>query len=593
MSDVGSPLLPPRQRRAVILADLVESVRLMQQHEASTIERWRRFVAQARERVVPAAGARIVRTAGDALLIEAEHAAAGVQVAFGLHAAIAALNVGEPPERLMQLRIGLHVAEVVVEDGDLLGAGANLAARLGTLGQPCDTIVSADARAELADGVHADLVDLGLRYVKGLEEPVRAFSARAPGATPFRSGIPLPAGGDLRPAIAVVPFHALPADAAVDALGHAMADEVIATLARHPALRVLSRHSTAALRGMTLDLAQLPHATGASFLLTGQYYVHNGRILLTAELCALPAGEVLWSGRASTDVAALFEGSDDLVPHIVSNVASQVVAHELKRTRSLAMNELAPFSLFVGGTGLMNSLVRADFDRARGVFEHLIERHPRQAAPYAMLANWHLMRAMQGWSQDWKADEHACREMSDRALDIDPAQATALSARGAAMVSFAGDAQGARAQYEAAIASDPTETWAWARLAAALSHLGEHEPACNAAERAIALSPLDPNLFVFESFAAMATMGASRYDEAVRYAQASVRRHALHMPSYRMLTAALWLAGRQGEARSAAERYLELQPGASAGIRARQSTGSHPVWRDRFIQALLAAGVPA
>lgn len=589
----SDPWLPPRRRRAVVFADLVDSVRLMQLHESQTIARWRRYVAVARDDLLPRHGGRLVRTAGDGLLIDADSAAAALRTAFALHGGLEAFNEGVDGDDVMQLRIGVHVADVIVEEHDAQGSGVNLAARLAALGQPGCTLVSEAARGELADAVHAEFEDLGCRYVKGLDEPQRAFVAWPPGRhAPAGRQRPLPAPEDLRPAVAVVPFVALPADAERDALGHAMADEIIATLARHPSLRVLSRHSTAALRGVELDLGHLHRSIRAAFLLSGRFHVHGERIRLHAELCALPGGEVLWTGSASADVAALFEGSDELVPHIVSNVASQVLAHELTRARSLAMDTLAPYSLYIGATGLMNSLVRRDFDHASAAFSHLIERHPRQAAPYAMLATWHLFRTMQGWSDDWQAEARATRTLAERALEIDPRQAAALAALGAALVSFSGEAEAGRACYEAAIEADPTESWAWARLAGALSHVGENEAACAAAARALALSPLDPSLFVFEAFAAMASLGAGHHGDAVDHAQSSVRRHALHAPSHRLLTAALWLAGRHEDARAAARRYLEVQPGASAGIRRAQSHGSLPVWHPAFVDALMAAGVP-
>lgn len=588
--DFTGELLPQRRRRAVVFADLVESVSMFDRFEARVLARWRPFVDVARTELVPARGGRMVRTAGDGLLIEAPDAGAAVRIGFALHEYFGRDNAGRPDDELMQLRVGIHVADVVIEDRDLQGAGVNLAARLTTLGQPGWTVLSEAARDGLVDELQAEFEDLGPRYVKGLREPVRAYAAHpAPAGGRTRA---LPSADDLRPAVAVVPFVALPADAEHDALGHAMADEIIATLARHPALRVLSRHSTAALRGLEVDLAHLHRRIGAPFLLSGRFHVHGQRIRLHAELCSLPDGAVLWSGSTSADIAALFEGSDELVPHVVAHVASQVLAHELARNRRLAMDALAPYSLYLGATGLMNSLVRQDFEHARAAFGHLIERHPRQAAPYAMLATWHLFRAMQGWSDDWQADAQATRTLADQALEIDPRQAAALAALGAALVSFSGEAEAGRACYEAAIEADPTESWAWARLAGALSHVGEHEAACHAAARAITLSPLDPSLFVFEAFAAMATLGAGRYGEAVGHAQSSVRRHALHAPSHRLLTAALWLDGRQADAQAAAQRYLALQPGATAGIRRAQSRGSLPVWHPQFVEALVAAGVP-
>ncbi len=586
--------MPQRRHGAVIFADLVESVRLMRLHEAETIERWQRFVAAVRGDIAPRHGARLVRTAGDGLLLQAGQARDAAALAFALHAALEAGNAGRAGDELMQLRIGIHQAELLFDEHDVQGDGANLAARLYTLGQAGCTIVSTELRSGLVDRVHAEVEDLGPRYLKGFDEPVRAFALWPPGRTRTAGGArPLPSAEDLRPAVAVVPFVALPPDPEHDALGFAMADDIIATLSRHPGLRVLSRHSTAALRGAALDVAQARSLLGAAFLLSGRFYVRGTRIRLAAELCDLRDGEVLWTGGATADVDAVFEGHDDLVPHIVSNVASRVLAHELARVRSLPMTALAPYSLYLGAGGLMNSLVRQDFERAKEVLGHLVERHPRQAAPYAMLARWHVFSVIQGWAEDWRRSGHESREWAERAIAIDPHQAVALAAAGLARMNFDNDIEGARRLYEAALAADPTEAHAWINLSGALSYVGEHGEACAAAERAMALSPLDPSLFLFESFAALALTGAERYDEAVRHARSSVRHHALHVPSHRLLVGALWLAGRHDEARQALGRYIQIQPTATAGVgRLRPGSGS-PVWIERFTAALQEAGLPA
>ena len=168
--------MPSRLRLAIVFADLVESVRLMQQHEAETIARWRQFVARVHDVTLPALGARMVRKAGDALLIEADSAARAVRTAFALHETLAPLNDGHPEDARMRLRIGIHVAEVVVERDDLQGSGTNLAARLATLGQPGDTLLSAEARAEMTDGLQARFEDLGAFHVDQLGETTQLLA---------------------------------------------------------------------------------------------------------------------------------------------------------------------------------------------------------------------------------------------------------------------------------------------------------------------------------------------------------------------------------------------------------------------------------
>ena len=582
-----------KRRVAIVFADLAESVRLMQHHESDAIERWRRFAAEVREELLPALGGRMVRMAGDGLLMECAQAPAAVALALRAHERIATYNAGRAETQAMLLRIGIHVADVLFDEHEAYGNGVNLAARLSSLAQPGQTVVSDTTRDELADGLHAELEDLGLRYVKHLDEPVRAFRATPVGTAqrPLHR-LPLPSQDELVPAVAVVPFRALPAEAEDDMVGHALADDIIAALSRHAGLRVLSRTTTAALRHGLPDLAQVHRLLGASFLLTGHHYRHGQRVRVSVELCALPSGQVLWADTAVTEVDALFAGQDELVPRIVAQVGQQVLARELARVRGLPMDTLASYTLYLGATGLMNSLVLSDFTRARTALEHLVERHPRQAAAYAMLARWHVFRNVQGWAPDHALETQAARDQARKAIDIDPHNAVALGVEAMTRLSFNDDLEGARACYLQALQTDPQDSYCWAGLSAVHSHSGEHTQACDAAARAVALSPLDPNLFVFEAYAAMAALGAGLHKQAVTHAQVSLRHHALHAPTHRLLIAALWLDGREPDARLAAAHYVRFQPEATVGASWRAKRGPQSVWGPVFADALRAAGVP-
>jgi adenylate cyclase len=594
MSDPTSGSFNTPRRRAVLFADLVESVRLYEKFEARTIDQWRRFADLAREQIAPAhGGGRLVRTVGDGLLLEFETAGAASTAAFALHSALARFNgpdVGEQIEQgAMWLRIGLHLADVVADSHDLWGNGVNLAARLSTLAQPGQTIASAELRCALDDAVHADIEDLGLRYLKHITEPVRAFVLRPPGSTGAATPRS-PSTEDLRPAVAVVPFVALPADPEHDALGHAMADDIIASLSRHPGLRVLSRASTAAVRGANLELPRLRELLGASFLLTGQFYVRGKRVRLAAELCELRGGQVLWAGGVGGDVDAVFEGQDELVPHLVAQVSQQVLAHELARVRSLPMSSLASYSLLLGAQGLLNSLSPPDFASAREALGHLADRHPRQAAPHAMMATWYAYRVLQGWTESPAQDVQRSSESADAALQRDPTSTDALIARGLAHVFVRRDFSEAERDYRQALSHDPHCAAAWARLSECQSQAGELAEAVRSALHAIALSPLDPQRFLYESYAARAAFVRKDYPHAIELARASVRRNAMHSPAHRLLIASLWLDGQLELARRAAGDLVRLLPGARAGDG--PSATSLARARTPFVQALLDAGVP-
>ena len=584
-----------RARCAIGFADLVESVRLYAADEPVVIARWRRFAEQAHRDWVPAAGGRVVRTDGDGLLMEFPDAARAVAGAFALHAGMTTLNAGRPASEHMMLRVGLHVAEVSFDDHEAYGVGVNLAHRITGLAQPGQTLVSAAARDGLVDRMQATVEDLGDRYVKHIDEPVRTFRVTPTG--PQDAGGQKPATllrppTDMRPTLAVVPFHAVSADADHLALGHAIADDVIAALSRHPGLQVVSRLSTAAFRDVSIDWSRLQPLLGATFVLSGRYYVQGGRVRLNLELSETSHGHVLWADTARAQVQALFDGEDELVPHVVREVARHIAAHELVRVRSLPMGSLQSYTLYLGAEGLMSSLVRQDFLRGREVLEHLVDRHPRQAAPQAMLAKWHVNHLVQAWSDDELADQRLGTEHAARALDIGPDHPQALAAAGLVQMNLKGDMDGARRLLERALQIDPQQASAWAWMSAIQGYSGEFASARNSAARALTLSPLDPERHVFEAYAAMADIAAAEYVSAVHHARQSLRLHALHSPSHRLLVGSLWLAGQEDEARSAAKRWLATFPKVNSGTRSARGLGAAATWRDHFADAVRNAGVP-
>lgn len=321
--DVQPPSAPLRKTHCVIgFADLVESVRVFAADENAAIARWRRFAELARNEWVPAAGGRLVRTDGDGLLMEFPDTTRAVAAAFALHAGLSSLNAQEPGAEPMALRVGLHVADVTFDAYEAYGIGVNLAQRITSLAQPGQTLVSATARSGLVDGVHADVEDLGDRYVKHLDEPVRTFRVAPVGAsTRAPASVATSARADIRPTLAVIPFQAVAPDPPHDALGFAMADDVIGAISRHPGLRVVSRLSATAFRDTSHDWTRLRPLLGAGFVLSGCYYVSGGRVRLTLELAETSAGHVLWAESARAEVQAMFEGRDALVPHVVDQVA--------------------------------------------------------------------------------------------------------------------------------------------------------------------------------------------------------------------------------------------------------------------------------
>jgi class 3 adenylate cyclase len=152
--DVVPEILPPEMEiarvvRTVLVADVVESVRLMQEDESGTVQRWRAFVDHVVHRLLPGQDGRLVKSLGDGLMLEFTHPSTAVNVAFAMQDAMAQANRDVERSRRLHLRIGINVSQLIADEHDVYGHGVNLAARLMTLAGPDEIVVSADVRDQL------------------------------------------------------------------------------------------------------------------------------------------------------------------------------------------------------------------------------------------------------------------------------------------------------------------------------------------------------------------------------------------------------------------------------------------------------------
>ena len=592
----GSDLLQPRRvRRALLVADMVESVRLLDQFEADVIARWRLLLAQIRSEVLPICSGRMVKSLGDGMLLEFDAVLNAVEAAFAIQRRIPTFNVDRIEAAAIRLRIGVHVADVVVDPDDLFGAGVNLAARLASLAPPDGIVVSSDVRDEMVPGVHGEVEDLGECFVKNLSLPVRAFAIRPPGGlrAVVRERPASESVEPLLPRIAVIPLRCTSEDPADRAVGDALADDIIAALSGCSGAQVLSRLSTAALRAQGDDcLAQCRDRLKASYVLSGTHVVSAGAVRLRLELSATADDSVVWAGAFRLRTEALFLGDDETLADIAAQVGQAISARELRRIRALPVANLAGYTLYLGGQSLLHRLSRSEFDKARDILDYLAMREPRCAGPHAQLAKWHIFQMVQGWSADRIRDGSAARDAARHALERDPDDSLSLAFEGLTHAIVETRLDDAEACYRRAVALNPQEPYAWAFLSGLHSYRDRGAEAVEAADRAVELSPLDPARFLFDAYRASARLLTGEYTRAVELAHDSLRANALHTPSHRLLIIALALAGRLDEARAAAQVHGRLEPRFSIRNYRDRYPGREARHVEQYALALREAGVP-
>ncbi len=581
-----------QQRRAIVVVDVVESVRLMQANEADVIDRWRRFVNEVRTQVLPKHGGRLVKSLGDGLLLEFETVTTAVAAAFEIQHCVGIYNVGRDGAAAIALRVGAHLADVVIDHLDVYGAGVNLTARLATLSLPGGIVVSAPVRDDLFDGIDADIEDLGDCYLKHLADPIRAFRLHQVGVS-HESASRVVFSHDVRPAVAVLPLIARGTDQDMGVVGDVFADEVCVSLSRCSELKVISRLSTGVFKNR-IEQASAHDLLGAHYVVSGSYHLDGDHARIRVELCDAAAGEVLWADSANLHCTALLSGQEPVVDDMVSSIGAAIVAREVHCATSSPMPNVQSHALMSAAITLMHRSNRSQFDRARTMIDHLRDRHPSLPQPHAWLAKWHVLRVVQGWSPDPPLDGQRALDAGHRALDGDSHSSLALTMQGLVHAYLLRDFDKARDAYDAALQVNPNESMAMLLMGTMHAFLGQGEPAWDLTQASLRLSPLDPLRYFYLSLSASAAISAQRYDDAADLAQRSLRANRTHLSTYRALALAQALGGRIPQARQTVTELLKLEPGfTTAAFLARYpGRDEAPEYTRRLADAFRSAGLP-
>jgi class 3 adenylate cyclase len=254
-----------RKIAAILVADVVGYSRLAGADEDRTLARLRGLRSDLIDPAIAAHHGRIVKRTGDGNLIEFRSVVDAVRCAIEVQNGLIERNAGLPPERRIEFRVRIHLGDVVEEaDGDLMGTGVNIAARLEGICEPGAICLSEDAYRQVKARLDVAVTDLGATQLRNIAEPIRVYSLQvAPSsfekpvgsAEPMKTEIPAPrlALPD-KPSIAVLPFQNMSNDSQQDYFVDGMVEDIITGLSRIRWLFVIARNSSFTYKGKAADV---------------------------------------------------------------------------------------------------------------------------------------------------------------------------------------------------------------------------------------------------------------------------------------------------------------------------------------------------
>ncbi len=312
-----------RKLVAILAADVVGFSRLTGADEDRTLARLRALRSDLIDPTISIHNDRVVKRTGDGALVEFRSVVDAVRCAIEIQNAMVERNAGVPEDRRIEFRIGIHLGDVVEEsDGDLMGDGVNIAARLEGIAEPGAICLSEDAYRQVKARLDLAVSDLGATQLKNIAEPVRVYSLQvglpaqpkpAAPAEPAKAETPAPplALPD-KPSIAVLPFQNMSGDAEQDYFCDGLVEDIITTLSKLVGLRVIARNSSFVYKGRSVDIREAAKQLGVRYVLEGSVRRIGARIRITAQLIDAKDGSHLWAERYDRAIDDIFAIQDEI-----------------------------------------------------------------------------------------------------------------------------------------------------------------------------------------------------------------------------------------------------------------------------------------
>jgi adenylate cyclase len=573
-----------RRLAAIFSADAVGYSRLMARDDRATVRTLEahRDILGSRVRQF---GGRVVDEAGDSLLAEFPSAADAVGCALEVQRALGERNAELPESQVMAFRIGVHLGDVLVAEDRIYGDGVNIAARLQALADPGGICISGTVYDQVRSHYGELCEDRGEQRLKNIDRPVRTYRL---GSTDRRT----PAGSDLtvpgfggRPAIAILAFDNMSNDPDQEYFGDGIAEDLITHLSCMGRLPVISRNSSFSYKGRSVDIVRVSRELGARYVVEGSVRRAGSRVRINAQLIDATTGHHLWAERYDRELDDIFALQDEITETIAKALAPVVGSAERRRILGRAPESLDAWDCLQRAQWHFRQLTPDNNRIVKTFCRRALELDPGFADAKAFLAVSFLFDIFNFWTEEPDAAARECLRNAEEAVGLDESSPTCREALGWARV-FAQDPERAVAEFERALALNPSFARAHWGLGVALYSRDRADEAVAAIEKAIRLSRNDPMLNLFEHNLGMAHFVAGRYERAAECARRSIALNPDLASPQRLLAASCGLLGRIDDARLAIAELRRISPDFSAEA-FRQA---NPVVADSMLEGLRKAG---
>jgi adenylate cyclase len=590
-----------RKLAAILAADVVGFSRLTGSDEEGTLARLRTLWSDLIAPTISVHSGRVVKRTGDGSIIEFRSVDA-VRCAVEVQNGMLERNAGLPSERRIEFRIGIHLGDVVEEsDGDLMGDGVNIAARLESIAKPGSICLSEDAYRQVKSRLDLAVSDLGAIQLKNIAEPVRVYSlevGKAAQSKPTKSALPNQrsifvllgaivaliaiAGGAWyflganRPAtvtsnapaaraeaahlsIVVLPFTNLSGDPSQDYFADGITENLTTDLSRIRNSFVIARNTAFTFKSKNIDTREISKELGVRYVLEGSVQRDQNRVRVNVQLIDGETGAHLWADRFEESITDLFKLQDQVVARLANTLGYELVRAEAQRSTHSTNPDAIDLTMRGWAALWQQQVTKQSNTAARDYFERAIKIDPQNADAMVGLAYARGRASFYGWSTPAEDAPAAQLDLVTKATAIDPGYALAYYVKSFTLFLTKRPSEALEAA-QTAVALDPNAAYGYYAMGRAESSLGRCEQSIAHIKQAFALSPRDPLSGLWHVVLGGSEGCLGRLDAAIaEYKRAIDAGYRSFLP-YLMLAGAEAAKGNDAEAKLALAEARRLNP---------------------------------
>jgi adenylate cyclase len=556
-----------RKLAAIMFTDMVGYSALAQRDDELALELLEEHRRLLRE-IFPRFYGSEVKTIGDGFLVEFQSALDAAQCAIEIQRALSKRNADVPPERRVEIKIGVHIGDVVHRNGDVYGDGVNIASRIEPLAGPGGICVSMDVERQIRSTLEARFEKLAPTELKNISIPMDLFRIippwedddsvvpqfetastqasrkflwaavglvfalmigvgwwwsdrprRTPASQPENgtassSSLPIPAKS-----IAVLPFENLSRDPDNAFFTEGVQDEILTRLAKVADLKVIARTSTRKFKSTPENLPDIAKQLGVANILEGSVQRAGDQVRVNVQLINALTNAHIWAEIYDRKLTDIFAVESDIAKAIAEALQAKLTGSEKAMIAAQPTSDTTAYDLYHKGRSLWEKRSGDNLPKAIAFYEQAIGRDPNYALAYAGLANSYVLLPLYFSVPQCDAMAKA-REAALKALQIDPNLAEGHNALGKILNFDDLDLAGAEREFQRAIELQPNNATAHQWYGnGPLDSLGRFDQAIAETKRAVELDPLST---IINTDRAYPLYYARRYDEALAQAKKTI-----------------------------------------------------------------------